>query len=254
MAVWVVSACEPLEFKSREWHFPIVGSFPYLGWFDLNQARSYADDLRKDGLDVDVRGAQAYSTLGWFRDAILSTMIPEGDESLGELVNVVIHESVHATVYISGQAYFNESVASFVADHLTDQYLASRPRELKAYTDAVASGEGRRKRLHEAYEQLSRLYASDQPREAKLMEKKRLLGTLKQELSFKREINNATLIQYKTYHTGSADFDALWKACGEDSRRFMKAAATLRGDSFQKSQQEDLKPVLEALGKNGCPA
>src|SRR4029078_3952588 len=122
-AVWVVSACEQLRFRSKEWHFPIVGSFPYLGWFDLEQAKAFADELRAESWDVDVRGAHAYSTLGWFRDAVLSTMIPEGKEALGELVNVVLHESVHATVYIEGQAFFNESIASFIADRLTDHYL-----------------------------------------------------------------------------------------------------------------------------------
>src|SRR5262249_21784176 len=32
-AVWVVSACEPLRFRSKVWWFPIVGSITYTGWF-----------------------------------------------------------------------------------------------------------------------------------------------------------------------------------------------------------------------------
>src|SRR5205814_2292022 len=99
VAVWVVSACEPLRFHSKEWGFLFVGSFPYLGWFDLENARRFRDELRAEGWDADLRGAAAYSTLGYFRDAVLSSMIPEGDEALGELVNVVLHESVHATLY-----------------------------------------------------------------------------------------------------------------------------------------------------------
>lgn len=288
-AVWVVSACEPLEFKSRVWHFPIVGSFPYLGWFDLNQAKDFAKDLRADGLDVDVRGAAAYSTLGWFRDAILSTMLGEGDQALGELANVVIHESVHATVYISGQAYFNESLASFVADRLSEVYLDSRPqavpatkeeldvhaaafklsafdehpaapgaqmisRERLAYLQGMADGEVRRKKLHEAYEQLKALYASRKTPETKLEEKKVILDRLKADLGIKRDINNATLIQYATYNTGSPEFEALWKACGSDSRRFMSAMGTLKGSSFQLPQQEDLGPVLSPLTQAGCVA
>ena len=57
--------------------------------------------------DVHVRGAVAYSTLGWFDDPILSTMIYPNDRAIGELVNDILHESVHATIYINGQSFFN---------------------------------------------------------------------------------------------------------------------------------------------------
>ncbi|HUP58452.1 MAG TPA: aminopeptidase, partial [Bdellovibrionota bacterium] len=80
-AVWVVSACEPLKFVSKEWSFPIVGRFPYLGWFDLDGARGLASELKKEGWDVDLRGARAFSTLGWFKDPVVSSMIPEGNEA-----------------------------------------------------------------------------------------------------------------------------------------------------------------------------
>jgi predicted aminopeptidase len=257
-AVWVVSACEPLRFKSREWGFPVVGSFPYLGWFDLNEAKAFAEELRKeDGApDVDLRGASAYSTLGWFRDAVLSTMIPEGDEALGDLVNVVIHESVHATYYIKGQAYFNESIASFVADKLTVTFLANRQgvdsAELKAYTKAEQDGEVRRKRLHEAYEQLAALYASSRTDAEKLAEKSRILMQVREELKYKREINNATLIQFKTYNTGDREFEALYEACGKSWPRFWKAMREVRSESFSKGQQEDLKSILTPLATRGC--
>src|SRR6185437_5699093 len=58
-ASYVVSACDPLAFKPKKWSFPIVGSFTYLGWFDLGMAKSYAASLKKQGLDVDLRGAAA---------------------------------------------------------------------------------------------------------------------------------------------------------------------------------------------------
>jgi len=73
--VWVVSASEPLRFRSKSWSFPLVGNFTYLGWFKLAEARAFADDLKKTGWDVDVRGAGAYSTAGFFEDAVLSSMI-----------------------------------------------------------------------------------------------------------------------------------------------------------------------------------
>src|SRR5262249_41967930 len=136
-AVYVVQAAPPLELKPRLWSFPIVGTVPYLGWFNVKDAKAYAQTLAQQGLDVDVRGASAYSTLGWFKDPVLSTMIGEGDGALGELANTVLHESTHATLYVKGQSAFNESLASFVGDRLARDWLATRfgegSRQLKAY-------------------------------------------------------------------------------------------------------------------------
>jgi predicted aminopeptidase len=258
-AVWVVSACEPLQFKSKEWGFPIVGRFPYLGWFDREDARQFADELKREseGWDVDLRGAAAYSTLGWFRDAVLSTMIPGGPEARGELVNVILHESVHATVYVAGQAFFNESIASFVADRLTLEFLgrekgAAGEAELKAYVDQEALGRVRVEKLHAAYGELNALYESARPRDDKLAEKARVLAKLKADLKYSRDINNATLVQFKTYNDGSADFARLLDACGKQWPRFWTAVLGLKPESFAKAQQDDLKPVLEAAARRAC--
>ncbi|MBC7691706.1 MAG: aminopeptidase [Methylotenera sp.] len=255
-AVYVVSACAPLKFESREWRFPIVGSFPYLGWFDLANAKNYAQTLRQENLDVDVRGARAYSTLGWFRDSVLSSMIPEGEEALGELVDVVIHESVHATLYVNGQAYFNESLASFVAEKLAPQYLQGKgsetAAEVKAYLDAQADFQKRERLFHDAYLKLAALYASGRGDAEKSREKAVILEELKKQVGATREINNATLIQFKTYGGGRAEFDALLKSCGSDWRRFMQALSRIHRESFSKPQQEDLSPVILPLAREGC--
>jgi len=120
-AVWVVQGCKSLAFEPSRWEFPIVGTVPYLGFFDEKGARAFAAELSaaEPELDVTVRTAAAYSTLGWFRDPVLSTMIPEGPEAFGELANVILHESVHATVYVKNQSAFDESLACFIADELT---------------------------------------------------------------------------------------------------------------------------------------
>ncbi len=277
-AVYVVSACEQLKFVSKEWKFPIVGRFPYLGWFDLEEAKKLAAELKAEGWDVDLRGASAYSTLGWFRDAVLSTMIPEGEQAIGDLVNVVIHESVHATLYLSGQAYFNESVASFVADQLTGPYLDRRAgavaavagspglesialvepgravsRERLIYENAERDGDRRRKRLHETYDELAALYASSDSDALKLEKKNAILSKVKQELGYKHEISNATLIQFKEYHTGQSDFEAVWKACGGDGQRFMRHLTQhVTEDSFKNPQQQELAEVLAPVAGKQC--
>ena len=254
-AVWVVSAAEKLKFKSKEWHFPVIGSVPYLGWFDLPRAKEFAKKLEQEGWDVDLRGAGAYSTLGWFTDPVLSSMISEGEEALGDLVNVVLHESVHATFYLQGEAYFNESLASFVADKLTDTYLAEslgpQAPEKTLYDQAERDSEVRQKRLQKAYDDLKTVYESQQSDAEKTAAKERILAELKTELHFRRPINNATLIQYKAYNTGFADFEALYTDCGSDWRAFWGAIRKLNEQSFSEKQQADLSKVLQPL-RNQC--
>ncbi len=254
--VWSTSACDSLQFRSKTWSFPLVGSFPYLGWFDLKDAQSFAEELRKEGYDVDVRSVRAYSTLGWFRDAVLSSMISEGDEAMGELVNVVLHESVHATFYIEGQSFFDESIASFVADQLTleyfDLYLHENLKEKNAYVEADRKSEERSRLLHVAYEKLDALYQSSASEDEKRSQKKVILSELKEKLKLTREINNATLVQFKTYNVGMKEFKELFQACRRSWGAFWRAIQSLKKESFVKPQQEDLGLVLKPLIQSGC--
>jgi predicted aminopeptidase len=256
-AVWVVQACAPLAFEPKRWSFPIVGSVPYLGFFEPGAAQRYAHELEaSEGLDVEVRTASAYSTLGWFHDPVLSTMIPAGDEAVGSLADTVLHESVHATVYVPNQSAFNESLASFVADRLTPVWLARTVGAQSAAAKAWAASEARWKgivaRLHQAYLALDELYRSPQSDEAKRAEKARQLAALQAELKLARPINNATLIGYKTYDTGGPAFERLLATCRGSWPHFLRAVATLRREDFDHPQQEDFGGVLERLAARGC--
>jgi len=109
--VLVLSGVYPDQLKQKTWWFPIVGSVPYKGYFDVNQARRAAEDLKRDGFDAYLRPASAFSTLGWFNDPLVSTTL-RADTI--DLVNTVIHELTHNTYYAPGGATFNESFANFV--------------------------------------------------------------------------------------------------------------------------------------------
>jgi predicted aminopeptidase len=256
--VYVVSACEPLRFVSKTWSFPVAGDFPYLGWFDLRSARDYAGDLKSEGWDVDLRGATAYSTLGWFHDPVLSSMIGPGPEALGDLVDVVLHESVHATLHLEGQALFNESLASFVADRLTPRYLASAPRALEAWEEQQRRGEAASIQLHAAYVELKQLYDSNQSDDEKRARKAAVLQALQQRLQM-RAITNATLVQHQTYSSGGQGFARVLEACGGDAagaaasagawRCFFDRLRRLTPESFARPHQEDLDSVLLPLAR-----
>lgn len=255
--VWVVQAAPPLSFEQREWSFPIVGSVPYLGYFDRADADAFAAALAaSEGLDVDVRRASAFSTLGWLDDPVLSTMIREGPEAMGEFANVILHESVHATIYLSDQSAFDETLATFVGDKLTHEWLSETfgpndplTRIWLRYQEATQKYAHR---LRQAWTELDALYKSDTSDAQKLEEKARVLAALQRELGATEPINNATLAGYRTYDTGADAFARLFETCGRDWKRFLDAVGSLRSSDFPEAQSEDFDAVLDAVGVRRC--
>ena len=132
--VLVLSGVYPDQLKQKTWWFPIVGSVPYKGYFDVDQAQRAADALRRDGFEVSLRPASAFSTLGWFNDPLVSTTL-RADTI--DLVNTVIHELTHNTYYAPGGATFNESFANFVGSRGAAAFFRSRG-SLKAADEAEA--------------------------------------------------------------------------------------------------------------------
>jgi predicted aminopeptidase len=254
--VWVVSAAPQLSLEPKTWSFPIVGSVPYLGWFDPDDAHRFARELRAESLDVHLRGAGAYSTLGWFDDPVLSTMLGDGDEALGELANDVLHESVHATLYVEDQTFFNESIASFAGDLLADRFLdqtrgPGSPQK-RAYLEGREGGEERAAALRGGLAALERLYASSLPVPRKLAEKARILRALEQEVGATIPINNAVLLQFKAYHASPTGLGDLLRTCQGDFPRFFRALRRIDARSFSTPHQEDLRPVLTEVARKGC--
>jgi predicted aminopeptidase len=254
--VWFVSAADPLKFKPLKWCFPIAGCFAGLGWFDEDEAVQHKLALDKLGYDTIVRPAAAYSTGGWFPDPVLSTMLGGGDDALPELANVILHESVHATVLVPDQPFFNESLASYIADALTDHWIDERfgpgsPEEL-AWTLGQALYLARISRQLDAYTQLKQLYEGALPRDEKLRQKAKIIDELVADLKLRRRPNNATLTETRVYNGGRAPLIEAHRACG-DLRRFVVAAKALTRADFAKKLQEDLVPIGQRIAER-CKA
>jgi predicted aminopeptidase len=135
--LWNVSASYPYKLEAYEWKFPIVGKFSYKGYFDLEKAKKERDRLKNEGedlkdekgndktvfFDTNIRSVLAWSTLGWFEDVLLSTNL---ERSEGDLVELILHELTHATLYVKDSVDFNENLANFVGEEGAKLFLEEK--------------------------------------------------------------------------------------------------------------------------------
>jgi predicted aminopeptidase len=132
--LWNVFATPELSLTLERWCFPVAGCVSYRGYYDRDAAEDYARRLRARGLEAQVGGVPAYSTLGWFADPLLSTFLhyPEG-----ELARLVFHELAHQVLYVKGDTTFNESFATAVEEAGVERWFAQRrdPQVERAYRE-----------------------------------------------------------------------------------------------------------------------
>jgi predicted aminopeptidase len=251
-AVWFVGAADPLHFRPRKWCFPIVGCFPGLGWFDEDDAIAHRRQLEAQGYDAISRPASAYSTGGWFPDPVLSSMLSGDTDGFPEFANVILHESVHATILVADQPFFNESIASYVADAMTDQWVIDRfgdgsPQQL-AWLYGQAARDVRTARMFATYAELDALYKSTKSNTDKLEAKRLIIDELVDEMRLRRRPNNASLIELRVYQAGATGLAEAHRGCG-DLRHMVLAAKQLTRSDFGKDLQDDLSSVMPVIIK-----
>ena len=103
--------------------FPLVGCFPYLGFFEQKDALARAKKLEKDNWSTWIRPVYAYSSLGKFNDRILSSFFHYDDRDLAELV---FHELFHTLLFIKNEVEFNENLANFFATQMRRIYFEEK--------------------------------------------------------------------------------------------------------------------------------
>jgi predicted aminopeptidase len=248
----VVSACAKDSFKPYRWWFPVVGSVPYKGFFKVADAKAERDKLEKKGLDVWVRGVDAFSTLGWFKDPLFSYM---RKYPVHELADTIIHESLHATVYLNGKSDFDEQLAQFVGSEGSRLYVAQKYGEDSPEYRAIGAGKAD-SRAFVAFIQgliarLDKVYQSDMPEQQKLEQKASIIKAAQEEFdktydsNFKSSaykgfaklpINNAYLCLYRLYYEKDTFFEDLYDKSGHDLKKFIAAAKTLRNKGDPRAQ------------------
>lgn len=257
----VVTACAPDGFVAHAWRFPLLGRFPQKGFFERGDAEREAQRLEARQLDVHVRPAGAFSTLGIFADPLYSYMSTYSEYALA---NVIIHEQTHATIFLRDRISFNEQLATFVGDRGALLYLQHTYGEQSApYQDALKAQHDEDMLialLKALYTRLDSLYGSAQAREVVLREKQRILEAFKQDFTahyesrfltpvyrtfVNRPLNNAVLVSYMTYVKDLDLFYQLYQACGED---LSKTLAVLRQTRLHRRDPEAfIRSQIDAL-------
>ncbi|WNW12643.1 aminopeptidase [Pseudomonas sp. DTU_2021_1001937_2_SI_NGA_ILE_001] len=212
--------------------FPIAGCVAYRGYYSLGGARGEAALQRQAGKDVFVAGIEAYSTLGWFADPILNTMLGWGDERLATLI---FHELAHQRFYVKDDTAFNESYASFVEQEGTRQWRAARG--LPPQDDSRSAQRDALTRLVlDTRQRLRTLYAQPLPasemRARKAAEFERLRHEYRQlrdrqwpgdkrfDAWIDAPLNNAKLLPFGLYDQWVPAFAAVFRQVGGDWSRF----------------------------------
>ncbi|MDZ4336523.1 MAG: aminopeptidase [Pseudomonas sp.] len=237
--VWNVFATPEFSLSPELHCFPIAGCVAYRGFYSQGRARGAAALLKQQGLDTYLGGVEAYSTLGWFDDPILNTMLRWSDE---RLVAVIFHELAHQQLYVADDTAFNESFASFVEREGLRHWRAKQglqpndPQGEQQREQFIALVLASRARLQQ-------LYNSDLPPTQMRSRKQAEIARLRAEyhaLSAREwggngryddwinaPINNAKLLPFGLYDQWVPAFAALFEQVERDWPRFYQRVAAL---------------------------
>lgn len=255
----VVSASEKYSFTPYRWKFPIVGSVPYKGFYNIEKAQKEAVSLQKQGYDVWVRRVDAFSTLGFFTDPLYSFMTEYPIHRIAELI---IHEETHAVLWLKDKPQFNEEAAAFMGERGAEAYLKAEfglhSEQLKRYLDEKHDREVWLEDIRKLRRDLESVYSAQLSSEELPSAKEQTVSEFKQQFSETYEsryrtelytavaelpINNAFISLYDTYYGHTELFETLFESCGRDLQVMLRSLKKLEKSS--EDPYEGMKQMIE---------
>jgi predicted aminopeptidase len=255
--VWNVFAAPEFSVEPVNWCYPIAGCVAYRGYFSERSALSYAAKLAEDGLDVYIGGVDAYSTLGWFEDSLLSTVLNRADY---QLAGLIFHELAHQLVYLPGDTTFNESFATAVEREGVRRWLAKSNKD--SNIDAALLDYDRQQQFvdlvtdyRDRFESLYQLDLNASSMRSQKLELQQMLreeyATLKQQWQgyegydgwFSRSLNNAQLSTVASYNDLLPFFAAVFEQSNQDFSAFYTEVSRLA--DLPEQERDELVAALE---------
>lgn len=238
---WSITVTPDDSLTPEQWCYPFTGCMSYRNYYDLTTVEEFASQLSKETLyDSYISGVDAYSTLGWFNDPVLSSFFKR-DKT--DLFGLLFHELAHQTLYIQGDTTFNESFASAIEETGVELWLRKQPNLMAQYKERKAYAAKFIEILRNTRNQLELTYSSNKSRAEKLNAKEKIIEDLKKTYEevkvsqwdgysgfdgwFEKPVNNARLALVNTYTRWVPAFKNWIKACNYDFPKFYQAAKEL---------------------------
>jgi predicted aminopeptidase len=240
---YLVSAARKDKLEPYLWRFPIVGAFPYKGFFKKEEAEAFIRRLQEKGFDTYLSIAAAFSALGWFSDPLYSSLLEQEEV---EIVYTILHEMVHATVFFPDRVDFNEQLATFVGWQGTLRFVEEEwgrqslqwKRTLDIIHDERLVGES----LQWAHDRLAEFYGRDLPLEEKLRGRRLLFREIRTHFEgllprlrtrrflFLRSFpwNNASLLALWRYRYDVGALESLYACLDQDLPALIRTVAGWR--------------------------
>jgi predicted aminopeptidase len=211
--VWNVVAAPEFSVQPKRWCFPVAGCVAYRGFFDRADAERFEKELVSEGFDTSSGGSSAYSTLGYFADPVLSTMLGGGELYVA---STLFHELAHQKLYVKHDSEFSEAFATSIEEYGTERWLAARGNDaaLAAYRRRLAHRADFAALVSAQQDRLRAVFAADEPVEQKRADKARAFdamradylavkqswgGSSEYDAWFQEPLNNAALAAVATY-------------------------------------------------------
>ena len=181
-----------------------------------------------------VSGVSAYSTLGWFDDPVISSMLNNNE---ARRVGIVFHELAHQLMYRKNSTTFNESFAMVVEEEGVRRWFESRNKRalLQEYKKDKAKSRQFHQMLVQTKNRLNVLYTQDLGDVEKRQKKQHYLQAIKNDYIklrqqwdgysgydrwMSQELNNAHFVLVQTYHDLVPMFKAMLKQKNNDLGSF----------------------------------